>query len=45
MVDDLGDVIVAQGKYTVSIGSGQPGTGVPSVSGNLEVKGQIMLPE
>jgi beta-glucosidase len=45
MVDDLGDVIVAQGKYTVSVGSGQPGTGVPSVSGNLEVKGQIMLPE
>jgi beta-glucosidase len=45
MVTDLGDIIVAQGKYTVSIGSGQPGTGVPSVNGNFEVKGQIMLPE
>ena len=45
MVTDLGDIIVAQGKYTVSIGSGQPGTGVPSVSGNFEIKGQIMLPE
>ena len=45
MVTDLGDIIVAQGKYTVSIGSGQPGTGVPSVNGNFEVKGQIILPE
>ena len=34
-----------QGKYKVSIGSGQPGTGVPSVNGNFEVKGQIVLPE
>ena len=45
MVDDFGDVTVAQGKYTVSIGSGQPGTGVPSVNGNFEIKGQIVLPE
>ena len=45
MVTDLGDIIVAQGKYTVSIGSGQPGTGVSSVNGNLEIKGQIVLPE
>ncbi|HZR64775.1 MAG TPA: glycoside hydrolase family 3 C-terminal domain-containing protein [Terriglobales bacterium] len=45
MVTDLGHIIVAQGKYIVSIGSGQPGTGVPSVSGNFEIKGQIMLPE
>ena len=45
MVTDLGDTIVSKGKYTVSIGSGQPGTGVPSVTGNLEVKGQIVLPE
>jgi beta-glucosidase len=39
MVTDLGDFIVAQGKYTVSIGNGQPGTGVSSVNGNLEIKG------
>ncbi len=45
MVTDLGDVIVAQGKYAVSIGGGQPDTGVPTVSGNFEVNGQIMLPE
>ena len=45
MVTDLGDIIVPQGKYTLSIGGGQPGTGAASVSGNFEVKGQIMLPE
>ncbi len=45
MVTDSGDIIVAKGKYTVSIGGGQPETGVPSTSGKLEVNGQIMLPE
>ena len=45
MVTDRGDIIVAQGKYTVSVGGGQPGTGAPSVSGNFEVNGQIALPE
>jgi beta-glucosidase len=45
MVTEAGDIIVAQGKYTVSIGGGQPGIGVPSISGNFEIKGQIMMPE
>jgi beta-glucosidase-like glycosyl hydrolase len=45
MVTEAGDTIVAQGKYTVSVGSGQPGSGAPSVSGNFEVQGQLMLPE
>jgi len=45
MVTEVGDIIVAQGKYTVSIGAGQPNTGVPSTSGSLEVSGQIILPE
>jgi beta-glucosidase len=45
MVTDAGNIIVAQGKYTMSVGGGQPGTGAPSVSENFEVKGQIMLPE
>jgi beta-glucosidase len=45
MVTDLGNIIVAQGKYTLSIGGGQPGTGAASVSRSFEVKGQIMLPE
>jgi beta-glucosidase len=45
MVTEGGDVIIAEGKYTVSIGGGQPDTGVPSSSGSFEVKGQIILPE
>ena len=45
MVNDVGDIIVAQGKYTVSIGGGQPGTGEPSVIGNFDVNGTLMLPE
>jgi beta-glucosidase len=45
MVTDAGDIIVAEGKYTVSVGGGQPGTAAPSVSGDFQVIGQIMLPE
>jgi beta-glucosidase len=45
MVTSQGNSIVAQGKYTVSVGGGQPGTGAPSVSGDFEVNGQVMLPE
>ena len=45
IVTDAGDIIVAQGKYTVSLGGGQPRADVPSLSGNFEIKGQIMLPE
>lgn len=45
MVTESGDTIVAQGKYTVSIGGGQPGPDVPSVSGTFEVDDQVMLPE
>jgi beta-glucosidase len=45
MVTELGDIIVAHGKYNVSIGGGQPGTGVPSTNGSFEINGQIILPE
>ena len=45
MVTDGGDIIVAQGKYTLSIGGGQPGTEAPAVSGDFQVSGQLMLPE
>jgi beta-glucosidase len=45
MVTETGDIIVAQGKYTVSVGGGQPQTGVSTVSGDFAVKGQVMLPE
>ena len=45
MVTETGDAIVAQGKYAVSVGNGQPGTGVPSVGGAFIVNGQFKLPE
>jgi beta-glucosidase len=45
MVTDGGDIIVPQGRYTVSVGGGQPGTEGPSVSGDFQVNGQLMLPE
>jgi beta-glucosidase len=45
MVTDLGDIIVAQGKYSLWVGGGQPGTSAPSVSENFEVNGKLMLPE
>jgi beta-glucosidase len=45
MVTDTGDIIVPQGKYTLSVGGGQPDGGLPSTSGNFEVSGRVMLPE
>ena len=45
MVTENGDPIVAQGDYTISIGGGQPATGVPGVTGHFHVDGQIALPE
>jgi beta-glucosidase len=45
MVTDAGEILVPPGKYTVSIGGGQPGTDAPTVSGSFEMNGQIILPE
>lgn len=45
MVTEKGAIIVAEGKYAVSVGGGQPDTGAPTTSGDFEVNGQIMLPE
>jgi beta-glucosidase len=45
MVTESGRIIVAAGTYTVSVGGGQPGTGAPSVSGTVQVSGQVELPE
>src|SRR5438132_686693 len=45
MVTDSGDIIVARGKYKVSVGGGQPSTSIPSVTSTFEVNGQITLPE
>ena len=45
MVTELGNPIIAQGDYTISIGGGQPETGAPGVSGHLHIEGQYALPE
>jgi beta-glucosidase len=45
MVTAVGDILVAAGEYTVSIGGGQPEADAPSASGNLKIHDQIILPE
>ena len=45
MVTSAGDNIVPAGKYAVSIGAGQPGAGLPTVSGDFSLAGQLRLPE
>lgn len=45
MVSDAGEPIIAEGRYSVSIGGGQPSTGAPAVDGTFEVKGSKTLPE
>jgi beta-glucosidase len=45
MVTDAGEPVVAEGKYSVSVGGGQPNTGAPMVEGTIEVRGSIVLPE
>jgi beta-glucosidase len=45
MVTPTGDTVVPAGKYTVSIGGGQPNAGLPTVSGEIAVFGQLKLPE
>jgi len=45
MVSEAGEPIIAEGKYSVSIGGGQPNTGAPVVAGAFKVKGTKTLPE
>ena len=45
MVTDAGEPIVAEGAYTVTVGGGQPNTAAPKVTGTLNVKGTLTLPE
>lgn len=45
MVTDNGTVDIPEGKYSVSVGGGQPNTGAPTVAGTFEVNGSIVLPE
>jgi beta-glucosidase len=45
MVTEPGDIIVAQGKYGLSVGGGQPAGDAPVIAGEFEINGQLRLPE
>lgn len=45
MVTEAGDPVIAEGKYTVSVGGGQPNSGVPTATQSFSVKGTMKLPE
>jgi beta-glucosidase len=45
MVTEDGVPIVAEGEYVISVGGGQPHTGVPVVTQSFKVKGRMVLPE
>ena len=45
MVTEAGVPIVAEGEYAISVGGGQPHTGVPVLTRTFNVKGKLTLPE
>jgi beta-glucosidase len=45
MVSEAGEPMIAEGKYSVSVGGGQPGTGAAAVTGTFQVEGTKTLPE
>jgi beta-glucosidase len=45
MVTEAGEPIISEGKYSLSIGGGQPNTGAPNVVSAFQVKGNKTLPE
>jgi len=45
MVTEQGQIIDAEGEYSVSIGGGQPDTGAASITGTFQISGTIVLPE
>src|SRR5258705_2601007 len=45
MVSEAGEVMIAEGQYSLSVGGGQPNTDAPSIAGTFKVKGAKTLPE
>jgi beta-glucosidase len=45
MVSEMGEPFIAEGKYSVSVGGGQPDTGAPAAAGTFQVTGTKTLPE
>jgi beta-glucosidase len=44
MVTEAGEPVIPEGKYSMSVGGGQPNTGAATVAGTFEVKGTTTLP-
>ena len=45
MVTEAGEPVIAEGKYSISVGGGQPNTAAPTVAGTFQVQGTKTLPE
>ena len=45
MVTEAGEPIVSEGQYKVSVGGGQPNSGIQVVTATFSVKGNLSLPE
>jgi beta-glucosidase len=45
MVTEAGDPIIAEGQYSISVGGGQPSSGVPVLTKSFDIKGKLTLPE
>ena len=45
MVTEAGDPIVAEGQYSISVGGGQPNSGVTVLTKTINVTGKLLLPE
>jgi len=45
MVSEAGELMIAEGQYSLSVGGGQPNTEAPSIAGTFKVKGAKTLPE
>ena len=43
--NELRKIVIPEGKYSLSIGGGQPDTGVPTASSNFTIAGTEKLPE
>ncbi len=45
MVTSEGEIEIPEGKYSISIGGGQPNTGAPTTEGTFDMQGSFILPE
>jgi beta-glucosidase len=45
MVTEAGEPIIARGWYAISVGGGQPYSGVPMLTRPFNIKGTLTLPE